>query len=136
MHGPFEHVHVDLAGPFICSTAGIPAMKYHVLVVPYYFTKMAEFVPITSKEAVVVVQHFYNQWICRVQGIGREFQDDLQRFERHRTRGVAHRSGRDLSVADYVLELSDSALSLCAEARGADLIVSPHSNIVVLLLFC
>jgi hypothetical protein len=51
-------------------------------------------------------------------GIGRQFQDNLRRFERRRKRGIAHRSGGDLSVGDYVLELSDSALPLCAEARG------------------
>ena len=26
LYGPFEHVHVDLAGPFMCSTAGTPAI--------------------------------------------------------------------------------------------------------------
>ena len=51
-------------------------------------------------------------------GISRQFQDILWRFERRRKRGVAHRSGGDLSVGDYVLELSDAALPLCAEARG------------------
>ena len=49
----------------MCSTTGTLAIKYHILVVLDYFSKVAEFVPITSKEAVVVAQHFYNQWVCR-----------------------------------------------------------------------
>ena len=61
----YAHMIPNVAGPFMCSTAGTLAIKYHILVVLDYFTKVAEFVPITSKEAVVVAQHFYNQWVCR-----------------------------------------------------------------------
>lgn len=51
-------------------------------------------------------------------GISRHFQDSLRRFEKRRCRpGCTCRQpvGGDLSVGDYVLELSDSTLPLCAE---------------------
>jgi hypothetical protein len=74
VYGPFRHVHVDLAGPFILSSPCVPAKgkkavvsdpKVWVLLMVDYFTKVAEFEIITTKEATSTAKVFYDSWICR-----------------------------------------------------------------------
>ncbi len=56
IYGPFMHTHIDLAGPFLHSVSGGQARKYWVIIIMDYHTKVAEFVPTTSKEAVRIAQ--------------------------------------------------------------------------------
>jgi len=65
IYGPFMHTHIDLAGPFLHSVSGGQARKYWVIIIMDYYTRVAEFVPTTSKEAVRIAQLFDNEWICR-----------------------------------------------------------------------
>jgi len=72
VQGPFEHVHVDLCGPFdtpVIDEHGrlsIPKpMKAHVVIMVDYFTKAAEFAVVYSKTPAAVAKAFYYTWICR-----------------------------------------------------------------------
>jgi hypothetical protein len=73
-HGPLQHVHIDLAGPF---PAGVPPPrvteprplqipgKVWVVLMVDAFTKAAEFFPIVEKSALTVSRVFYDGWVCR-----------------------------------------------------------------------
>jgi Integrase zinc binding domain/Integrase core domain len=75
MSEPFEHVHVDLAGPFLRAApqqsqrksalkAAEPATQpAYVVVMVDYFTKAAEFAVIPDKSAASVAKAFHNLWI-------------------------------------------------------------------------
>lgn len=77
MSAPFEHVHIDLAGPFACrdvrgaeprrkgsvSTEKI-GHKYVCIIVDY-FTKAAEFVSIPDKSSASVARAFHDRWLMR-----------------------------------------------------------------------
>ena len=73
VYGPLWHVHVDLAGPFRTSQHNPAAhgqsqaddVKAWIVVMVDYFTKVAEFVPVYSKEPLQVAQAFYTGWVCR-----------------------------------------------------------------------
>ncbi len=73
IYGPLWHVHVDLAGPFRTPQyylngqpdAILPETKAWVVMIVDYFTKVAEFVPVYSKEPVQIAQAFYAFWVCR-----------------------------------------------------------------------
>lgn len=73
IRGPFEHVHIDLAGPFKTPLVDIygkiempkkPAKAWVVLMIDY-FTKAAEFGVIYEKTPAAVARVFYYSWICR-----------------------------------------------------------------------
>lgn len=73
IRGPFEHVHVDLCGPFDTPVADLhgrlfmpekPIKAYVVLMIDY-FTKAAEFAVVYDKQAPSVAKAFYYSWICR-----------------------------------------------------------------------
>jgi hypothetical protein len=73
IRGPFEHVHVDLCGPFDTPVADLhgrlympekPIKAYVVLMIDY-FTKAAEFAVVYDKLAPSVARAFYYSWICR-----------------------------------------------------------------------
>jgi hypothetical protein len=73
IRGPFEHVHVDLCGPFDTPVADMhgrlsmpePPIKAWVVVMIDYFTKAAEFAVVYDKHASAVARAFYYSWICR-----------------------------------------------------------------------
>jgi hypothetical protein len=73
VRGPFEHVHVDLCGPFpaplmsIHDRLSVPdkPVKAHVVIMVDYFTKAAEFAIVYDKSAATVAKAFYHSWICR-----------------------------------------------------------------------
>ena len=76
VRGPFEHVHIDLCGPFVTPCADIHGRLYlpdaqekvfkaWVVVMIDYFTKAAEFAVIYDKTAASVARAFYFSWICR-----------------------------------------------------------------------
>lgn len=73
VRGPFEHVHVDLCGPFdtpvvdVHGRISIPEtpLKAHVVVIVDYFTKAAEFAVIYDKSPASVAKAFYYAWVCR-----------------------------------------------------------------------
>jgi hypothetical protein len=73
VHGPFEHVHIDLCGPFetpILDAQGRitrpdKPLKAHVVIMVDYFTKAAEFAVVYDKSAAAVAKAFYYSWICR-----------------------------------------------------------------------
>jgi hypothetical protein len=73
VRGPFEHVHIDLCGPFdtpvidIHGRLSMPEkpLKAHVVIMVDYFTKAAEFAVIYSKTPAAVAKAFYYTWICR-----------------------------------------------------------------------
>lgn len=90
--GPFEHVHVDLCGPFdapdidekgrICMPE--KPQKAHVVIMVDYFTKAAEFAVVFDKTPAAVAKAFYYSWICRyfvpaevTSDNGTEFQTDF-----------------------------------------------------------
>jgi hypothetical protein len=73
IRGPFEHVHVDLCGPFDTPVADLhgrlympekPLKAYVVLMIDY-FTKAAEFAVVYDKLAPSVARAFYYSWVCR-----------------------------------------------------------------------
>ena len=80
MSGPFEHLHVDLSGPFpvkevrreanagrgrkgAASTERVG--QAYVLLIVDYFTKAAEFVYIPDKKADTVARAFHDRWLMR-----------------------------------------------------------------------
>ena len=75
IYGPFRHVHVDLAGPFVASVVpdfvasslahGSGPIKAYVCLMVDYFTKVAEFAVIFNKEAATVARALWNAWLCR-----------------------------------------------------------------------
>jgi RNase H-like domain found in reverse transcriptase/Integrase zinc binding domain/PHD-finger/Integrase core domain len=73
IRGPFEHVHIDLCGPFETPVADLHGrlhmpekpIKAHVVLMIDYFTKAAEFAVVYDKLAVSVARAFYYSWICR-----------------------------------------------------------------------
>jgi hypothetical protein len=73
VRGPFEHVHIDLCGPFDTPVVDLhgklfmpetPVKAYVVLMIDY-FTKAAEFSIIYDKKPASVAKAFYYAWICR-----------------------------------------------------------------------
>ena len=73
LYGPLKHVHIDLAGPIMGPPMGpkgeymytADPIKYWVVLMVDYFTKIAEFTPITGKDPLSVSNAFYTQWVCR-----------------------------------------------------------------------
>ncbi len=73
VHGPFEHLHIDLCGPFdtplldVHGRIGIPEkpLKAWVVIMVDYFTKAAEFAVVYEKTPAAVAKAFYYTWICR-----------------------------------------------------------------------
>ena len=73
VHGPLQHVHVDLAGPFRTPSfdeLGVRAkrkadLKAWVVLMIDYFTKVAEFAVVYSKEPAQIANVFYSNWVCR-----------------------------------------------------------------------
>jgi len=73
MHGPFEHVHIDLCGPFDTPVVDVHGritvpekpLKAHVVLMVDYFTKAAEFAMVYDKTPAAVAKAFYYTWICR-----------------------------------------------------------------------
>jgi transposase InsO family protein len=73
IRGPFEHVHIDLCGPFDTpvkddhghlSMPKKPVKAYVVLMIDY-FTKAAEFAVIYDRAAASVARAFHYSWLCR-----------------------------------------------------------------------
>ena len=77
MSGPFEHVHIDLAGPFeLRAVATAPRRKKHgstrtalstqatgsvyVAIIVDHFTKAAEFAFFPDKQPLTVARAFHN----------------------------------------------------------------------------
>jgi transposase InsO family protein len=82
MSGPFEHVHIDLAGPFeLRAVSDTPRRKKHgatrsalstrvsgsgyVAIMIDYFTKAAEFAFLPDKQASTVARVFHDFWLMR-----------------------------------------------------------------------
>jgi hypothetical protein len=73
VRGPFEHVHIDLCGPFNTPVVDLHGklsmpeqpVKAFVVVMIDYFTKAAEFAVIYDKTPASVARAFYYTWICR-----------------------------------------------------------------------
>jgi hypothetical protein len=82
MSGPFEHVHIDLAGPFPLRTVKANSGRgpqgraqgalsttvtghAYVGVVVDYFTKGAEFMFLPNKSAETVARSFHDSWLMR-----------------------------------------------------------------------
>jgi hypothetical protein len=73
IRGPFEHVHIDLCGPFATPVVDVHGQltmpkdppKAHVVIMVDYFTKAAEFAVVYNKSAANVARAFYYSWICR-----------------------------------------------------------------------
>ena len=76
VHRPFEHVHVDLCGPFLVPDIDVHGrisrpqaskqpVKAHVVIMVDYFTKAAEFAVVYTKRPAAVARAFYYGWVCR-----------------------------------------------------------------------
>jgi len=73
VRGPFEHVHIDLCGPFDTPVVDVHGkltmpdkpVKAHVVLMVDYFTKAAEFAVIYDKKPASVARALYYGWICR-----------------------------------------------------------------------
>jgi hypothetical protein len=73
IYGPLRHVHVDLAGPFKTPQYDVhgqhnptlPLVKAWVVVMVDYFTEIAEFVVVYSKEPFQIASVFCDSWVCR-----------------------------------------------------------------------
>lgn len=73
VHGPFEHGHIDLCGPFPAPVVSVHGrlsvpdkpLKAHVVIMVDYFSKAAEFAIVYDKSAAAVAKGFYYSWICR-----------------------------------------------------------------------
>ncbi len=73
IYGPLQHVHVDLAGPFRTPSfdeLGVKVkkkadLKAWVVLMIDYFTKVAEFAVVYSKEPAQIANVFYSNWVCR-----------------------------------------------------------------------
>jgi len=73
VRGPFEHVHIDLCGPFKTPIVDVHGriempkkpVKAWVVVMIDYFTKAAEFGVVYEKTPAAVARAFYYNWICR-----------------------------------------------------------------------
>ena len=71
IYGPLRHVHID--GPFKTpkfDELGVKAkknvdLKAWVVLMVDYFTKVAEFAVVYSKEPVHIANAFYGSWVCR-----------------------------------------------------------------------
>jgi hypothetical protein len=92
IRGPFEHVHIDLCGPFVTPCADLHGQLYlppppkkplksWVVVMIDYFTKAAEFVVVYDKSAASVARAFYYSWICRYFVPSRVTSDNGTEFE-------------------------------------------------------
>jgi hypothetical protein len=72
-HGPFDHVHIDLCGPFPTLFVDVhgqitwsksPPKAWVVLMIDY-FTKAAEFAVVYTKDPSAVARAFYYYLVCR-----------------------------------------------------------------------
>jgi hypothetical protein len=61
IHGPLEHVHIDLIGPFDSRTG----KKVWVCMMIDYFTKALEMAVVATKEPGEIAVAFYDTWVCR-----------------------------------------------------------------------
>lgn len=89
MHGPMQHVHIDLCGHFYRLVEGVgkreKAQKLWIVCMVDYFTKVVEVVPITNKSALTLAQTFYYSWICRYGVPSRVTSDNGTEFSTHFT---------------------------------------------------
>ncbi len=72
IYGPLKHVHLDLAGPFLTNSYDLegkllatPPYKSWVVLMVDYYTKVAEFAAVPSKQPVNIAKAFYDVWISR-----------------------------------------------------------------------
>ena len=82
MSGPFQHTHIDLAGPFPLRQVSAPVGRGShgrtkntlstevtgqgfVCIVVDYFTKAAEFLFLADKTALAVARVFHDSWLMR-----------------------------------------------------------------------
>ena len=75
IYGPFRHIHIDLAGPFVASIApdfvasslasSREPVKAYVCLMVDYFTKVAEFAVVFDREAATIARALWNAWLCR-----------------------------------------------------------------------
>lgn len=79
MSAPFQHVHIDLAGPFVCRTVKEPASaprrkgslstqaagSNYVCLIVDYFTKATELIAIPDKSSATVARAFHDRWLMR-----------------------------------------------------------------------
>lgn len=89
VRGPFEHVHIDLCGPFDTPVVDVHGritmpekpLKAHVVIMVDSFTKAAEFAVIYDKTPASVAKAFYYTWICRYFVPGYVTSDNGTEFE-------------------------------------------------------
>jgi hypothetical protein len=73
LYGPLKHIHIDLAGPILGPPKGpkgdllykAKPIKYWVVLMVDYFTKVAEFTPLSERDPYSVSSAFYTNWVCR-----------------------------------------------------------------------
>jgi RNase H-like domain found in reverse transcriptase/Reverse transcriptase (RNA-dependent DNA polymerase)/Integrase zinc binding domain/PHD-finger/Integrase core domain len=72
IYGPLRHVHIDLAGPFVVPKTQAPSgvvtrgeVKAWIVLMVDYFTKVAEFVAVFTKEPTAIAKAFWDGWVCR-----------------------------------------------------------------------
>jgi transposase InsO family protein len=82
LSGPFEHIHIDLTGPFPLRQVAPPPGKgrrgsnkttlststtgsAYIGIVVDYFTKAAEFLLLYDKQAATVARAFHDNWLMR-----------------------------------------------------------------------
>ena len=113
VYGPFQHLHVDLAGPMDTPFVGLdglvnvslPVQTGYVVLMIDYFTKVAEFAVIYNKTALNVARAVFNFWFTRYglpecltsdngsEFVGEEFMHMLSRLGvMHITTAVSHPS--------------------------------------------
>jgi hypothetical protein len=61
LSAPNQQVHADLFGPLITSNNG----KKYIVVVKDAFTRYVELVAVANKEAPVIAEAIFNNWICQ-----------------------------------------------------------------------
>ena len=105
IYGPFRHLHVDLAGPFVASI--VPDLvatslasprshaKAYIVIMVDYFTKVAELAVIYDKQSATVARAVWNAWLCRyglpdyiTSDNGQEFAGDFKHMLANQ--GIAH----------------------------------------------
>lgn len=91
IHGPMQHVHIDLTGPFPRFVEGVSqkAEKLWIVCMIDYFTKVVEVTPIAHKDALTLAKTFYYQWICRYGVPSTVTSDNGMEFSTHFTHMLA-----------------------------------------------